>query len=201
MCRVTKRKIKSLSFVGILLLISGCRIYVPTPAPTSDRGFTTEDLLLDASVFPAGWGAEPPFEIPGPIVGEIKERERVARTFYGYTTIANQSVYGYKDKAEASEGFRRWLGRSFSSDKFTSVWETPSELQFQSNYADQFRLACAHTPSNYVCQALGQYGEYVVQLYVPMQPRTNVTYTDLELILQAMEEQIVSHLKLERQGP
>jgi hypothetical protein len=201
MYHIVRCRIELLSFVAILLLISGCRIYVPTPVPTSEGGFTAKDLLLDASAFPAGWGAEPPFEIPGPIVGEAKEWERVARTFYGYSTIADQSVYGYKDKAEASEAFRRWVDRSFSSSEFVSVWETPTELQFQSSYTDQFHLACAQTTSNYVCQALGQYGEYVIRLYVPMQPRTNVTYADFSRILQTLEEHVAFHLQLELHWP
>lgn len=201
MYHTIKRGIELLKLGAILLLISGCRVYIPTNVPTSELGFTAEDLLLDASAFPEGWGAEPPFQMAGPTVGVAKERERVSRTFYGHTTIANQRVYGYKDKAVASEAFGSLSGRFFSSGGPISTWETPAELQFQSNYADQFRLACAHTLSNYVCQALGQYGEYVVSLYVPMQPRTNVTYTDLEFILQAMEEQIVLYLKLERHDP
>jgi len=201
MYKIEKRRIELLSLVGILVLVSSCRIYIPTPAPTSDRGFTAEDLLLDASVFPTGWGANPPFEIPGPIVGGVKERERVARTFYGHTTGANQRVYGYKDKAEASEAFRRWLNRSFSSDGFISTWETPSELHFSSSYANQFHVACAVNINNYVCLALGQYREYIIRLYVPMQPRTNVTYSDLVRILQALEKHVASYLQLEPRQP
>jgi hypothetical protein len=199
MHNITKRITRLLTLIGVLLLVGGCRIYVPTKAPTPE--FPAENLLIDASAFPPGWGVNSSFEIPGPVAGEAKEWERVARTFYGHTTGADQAVYRYRNNSESSEAFKRWLDRSFSSNEFISVWETPAELQFQSGCADQFHLACAHTTSNYVCQALGQYREYVVQLYVPMQPRTNVSYADLKHILQTMEEHIASYLKLELHAP
>jgi hypothetical protein len=187
--------------VATLLLPSGCRIYVPTRVPTPESGFTTEDLLLDPTAFPEGWGAEPPYEIAGPVAGSAKERVRLARSFYGYTTLATQSIYGYHSSVEAVEAYGRLSDRFFGSSESASAWEPPAEMQYQSHYADQFRLACAVTPSNYVCQALGQYKEYVIGLYIPMEPRTNVTYPALRLILEAMEERVASYLELERRNP
>lgn len=183
-----------------------CPAYFPTRVPTLESDFSVEDLLLDASAFPEGWEAQPPFEmrypiIGGPKVGEAEAWVQLGRSFYGYETIANQSVYGYYNKVRSAEGFEHLSRRFFSSNDFISGWEIPSELQYRSPYADQFRLACAAASSNQVCQALGQYDKYVIQLYVPMAPLTNVDDADLQRILATMEERLVSHLELEPRDP
>jgi len=183
------------------LLVAGCYVCTPAPAPASERDVAAEDLLIDASAFPDGWVSGQPFEITRPVVGEAEGWVRVARTFYGHTTIADHSIYGYRDESEASKAFRRWLDRAFSSNEFISAWKPSPELLFQSSYADQFHLACAQTTSNFVCQALGQYDEFIVQLYVPREPRTNVTYGDFDRILQVMEERVTSFLKLDHREP
>jgi hypothetical protein len=201
MHHISARGFEILKLVGVLLLFTGCYVNFPAPAPTSDHNFAVEDLLIDAAAFPDGWVSGQPFEIARPVVGEAEGWERVARTFYGHTTIADQSIYGYQDEAEASKAFGRWLDRAFSSNEFIPAWEPSPELLFQSSYANQLHLACAQTTSNFVCQCLAQYGEYIVRFYVPMEPRTNVTYTEFDRILQVTEEHLVSNLKLERHKP
>lgn len=198
---LSKRSIALLKCIILLLVLNGCRVYVPTRVPTSESSFTAQDLFIAPSAFPEGWGAEPPFEMAGPIVGESEEWIRLARTFYGHNTLANQRIYGYRDQAKAAEAFESLSNRFFSSNEFISTWKTPSELQYQSRYSDRFHLACAATASNYVCQALGQYEKYVIRIHIPMEPHTNIDYDALEFLLKAMEERVSSYLELEKRNP
>ncbi len=166
--------------------------------PPPSRGFTAHELLIDETTFPLGWYAESPFELAGPTVGKAEEYERVGRSFYDHGNRAIQKIYRYGSDKQATQQFHQRRGQIFKSDQFTSEWITPEELTYQSSFADQFHLACA-TRSKYICQALGQYEEYIIVFSIDMIPYTNITYADLERILQAIDERMIYYLELDPQ--
>lgn len=166
-----------------------------------ERDFEAEELLLDASVFPEGWSVGEIGDLPGPIAGQAHEYERVTRGFsssklsrIGNTTGGSQRVYRYGGKRTAAKQFEEKRNRFFKSDSFTPEWTIPEELTYQNSAADKFHLGCTYYATRQVCQAIGQYEEYVVLLFVDVYPDSDVTYADFEHILQAMEERVALRL-------
>jgi len=183
----------------VLLVVYLCVSCIEGPPP--ERGFSAEDLMLEASAFPEGWEATEIGDIPGPIAGPAHEYERVRRSFIGpirsrigNMTTATQSVYRYGGTRTAAEKFEAKRKQYFKSDAFTSEWKVPDGLSYQSSLADRFHLGCTYYSTGQVCQALGQYEEYVVRIFVDVYPDSDVTYTDFERILEAMEERVMFHL-------
>jgi len=158
--------------------------------------------MLDASVFPEGWEATEIGEIPGPMAGQAHEYERVRRSFIGPArsrignmTGATQSVYRYGGMYTAAKKFEDKRKQYFKSGSFISEWQVPDVLTYQSTVADRFHLGCTYYSTREVCQALGQYEEYVVTIFVDVYPDSDVTYADFKRILEAMEDRIVFYLE------
>lgn len=77
-------------------------------------------------------------------------------------------------------------------------WSVPAELPYQSSVADRFRFACygRDGSSVQICQAVGQYEEYIVAFDIHMDSEHPdcMSFKDLEGILIAIDERMALYL-------
>jgi hypothetical protein len=180
---------KSLFFAAIIIITStACRIVSTLPSPHCP----IEDLLLDESVFHKDFHRSWPSEDGAPMRFGI---DKIGVTFSSMTKGgAIQSVYLGGSVNETQRQFTDFVGE-FSSRKGWTEWYTPDTFDYQSSVADQYRFACyRHIESGVeTCQAIGQYGPYLIQFYTKMSEI--LTYQDLEHMLQTIDEKAIRCLE------
>lgn len=178
---------------GLVLAVAGC----VRPAPT--REFTIDDLLINQSVFPAGWYTSAP---PAPVQivdGAIIADESIKITF----TVddpdwhtAGLEIYRFSSEYGAAREYRSQLSVLFNSRSTAALtpWETPAELSYESPVANQSHFACGRSSitGKMGCRFLGQYDEYLVVFASVVGPRMD--FADLERILQAIDGRMAHYL-------
>ena len=187
---------KLLLMIGLLLvfvaLMLACTVTCPpVPRATLEREIPLEELLMDETVFPPGWkGGEPG-------IAPLRIGERLGVTFYPPTNVglALHDVYRCRTAEAAVRAYEDNIDSYFFSpwEIYTS-WSVPAALSYESTVADRFRLGCRmHIRSGRErCQAVGQYKEYIVHFAADMS--SEMTYADLEHILQAIDERMAHYL-------
>lgn len=179
-----------LTYLQMYLWVNACLPWECVP----DRGFPVEVLLIDETVFPAGWqpdvtGPNPPPNAP---LGHYNSIERIELFFLAPGGGAFQEIHRFASVRGAVREFNRQRSLSFPSSE---AWTAPDELSYQSPAADQFYLACRiddGTPT--MCGAIWRYEEYFVRFNTHMPPDF-MTYADLGRILRAIDERMVFYLK------
>jgi hypothetical protein len=112
-----------------------------------------------------------------------------------------QIVYRSWNERQAVRGYRDFVdtyfytGRSFHCDDEKTVWMIPSELNFESEAADGWRLGCTVGCTTHMqrCQYIGRYGVYFVWTYAWMSDV--VTYTEFENILEDIDARMARCLR------
>jgi hypothetical protein len=191
------------SMIGLLLvfvapmLVCTNTCFPPAPRATPERQIPLEELLMDETVFPAGWrGGEPG-------IAPLRIGERLVATFHPPTNVglALHDVYRCRSAEAAATAYEDNIDSYFFSPREgRTSWSMPPELSYESTVADQFRLGCrTHIEhGSERCQAVGQYDEYVVHFAADMS--SVMTYDDLEHILQAIDERMAHYLGKEAQS-
>jgi len=185
--------------IGLLcsLILGSCARTTPSATP-EPLNFELEELLLDTSSLPSGWQVYTQGSYSDLDRGEDENqyREFVIKTF-GSPVI--HSVYLYRNKDYAAKKYEQYL--PFYDAGRISPWESPRELHYQSQTADQFQFACANfqhgsdpSKSYRLCIAVGQYGRVVSQFNANISPNA-MSYTDLEHIVKAIDKRMIDHLK------
>jgi hypothetical protein len=183
--------------LGALLLIAASMLSCTCHGVTVDGGavptppFPMQDLLLDESAFPQGWQAYAPYEPPG------RFGLPIALTYSSHAPgggIAVQDVYASWNPEEAAEAYADAVSFWFKDDDRHTPWTTPTEVGSCSTTADRLRIGChvERESETQFCQAVGQYGRYVVRFHTYMSPY--MTLTDLERILVAIDERMALYL-------
>lgn len=111
--------------------------------------------------------------------------------------VAAHRVYEYKSERQAAKEFEKQLPHRFNSSSIASYtsWQPPQELSYTSTVADQFYFACHKGSVNgikTVCQAMGQYGNYLVVFHTYLVPEY-MTYSDIESILQTIDARMAKY--------
>ena len=148
------------SLAVALVLMVACIPHQPQP------GADLAKLLIDLSAMPEDWGITSTGEPPD----NIRQHSGASIWFAARTPdlrVAEHSVYRYKSERQAAKEFKRMLPAWFNSSSIASLtpWEPPAELPYISPVAEQFHLAChlnAIKQPAQICQALGQYENYLV---------------------------------------
>jgi hypothetical protein len=79
-----------------------------------------------------------------------------------------------------------------SPDDFYIEFQTPPELSFQSQVADDFYVACGWVVWAY-CEVVARYKNYTIYLNLPLeainqnQARQGLTYVEIDLVIQAVD--------------
>lgn len=177
----------------VCLQVTGRIGQVPYPTPA----FPIQDLLLDESAFPGGWRADRPFDPEERIPAEQLARNFLTDKCHPLLVGAGQDVYRFYWGADsAAEAYPEQIAIWFSPNR--GDWSIPPELSYQSAVADQCRFGCYYDEDFYCkrCQAVAQYGEYIVLFSAHLDPDHPecLSFTDLEQILVAIDERMVEHL-------
>jgi hypothetical protein len=109
---------------------------------------------------------------------------------------AGHTVYRFSARWKAAAAYSEQLPVNFAnSAAAVTPWEAPEDLPYESAVADQFHFACHRTTlgPNTVCQAMGQYEEYLVVFHTHIAP-DYMTYADLGQILIAIDERMAFYL-------
>lgn len=195
--------VKLFSMVGLLLALvalmlsctGGCCPPVRPRVP--ERSFTLDELLVDESAFPSGWQQQGlPDRKGAPVRLGI---ERIGVGFMGgIEGVALHQIYQFEGVGETTEAYQELSKFWFSEREGWTSWSSPTELSYQSSVADRFRLGCYTHRENGIkyCQAVGQYDEYIVRFHTYMSPGL-MTYTDLEHVLQVIDERMAHYLSKE----
>jgi hypothetical protein len=182
----------------VCLQVTGRIGQVPHPTPA----FPIEDLLLDESAFPEGWRADAPFDPEWGMASEETARHfhtsKCHPLMVGASHGVNRFSWGADSAAEAyPEQIAIWFSPNWGE------WSVPPQLSYESGVADQYRLGCYYDEDSHCtrCQAMAQYGEYIVLFsahFDPDHPEC-LTFTDLEWILLAIDERMALYLGKEAQ--
>jgi hypothetical protein len=196
-----KRRLCLLPSVAVLLLLAAVSCspdsfpqrFVSTVTPLP---FQLDQLLLDVSVFPAGW------RVSGPPSPALEGRGQVDDLSIEFRCVAGSShalhdIYRYEDEQAARRRYRRYW--DFGSADRITAWKVPSELDYESRVAERFRFACADfrgypTERFTVCQAMGQYNEFIAVFsvsFVPDNMPACMTWSELQRILKTMDERMM----------
>ena len=180
---------------GFLLEALGIERHAPP------RGFPIEDLLLDELAFPEAW------EVGGdPYNPEDRlPAEQIALTLFADASecptslITAHDVYRFYGGARCADmGYRTKTLAWFTTWEGYDSWSPPTELSYQSPVASRFRLDCCTRQggSLSICQAVGQYEEYVVRFHTSVDPGHPecMSFVDLERILAAIDERMALYL-------
>jgi len=177
---------KSWFFAAIVfIVVTACPIQInptlpPPPCPI-------EELLLDKSTFPEDFFQTMPGKYSAPIRFGI---DKIGVGFGSTTQTGGvaQDVYLGSSAEKAQKEFINWAKWEFSSREGWTEWYTPESFDYQSLVADQYCFACyRHIESGVeTCQAIGQYGPYLIRFLANMD--SLLTYQDLERALQAIDE-------------
>ncbi|MBN1935963.1 MAG: hypothetical protein JW934_14935 [Anaerolineae bacterium] len=171
----------------MLLMLLACRIQIgpaPSPSPCS-----IESLLLDETFFHKDF-----YQTSVPSKDGAPMRFGINKIGTGFTSNqyggATQEVYEGSDAKETRERFAENIatGYDFSSREGWTDWYIPDTFDYQSLVADQFRFRCYKHKASGVetCQAVGQYGVYLIKFEADMSPI--LTYQDLERMLQGIDD-------------
>lgn len=166
------------------------------------RSFPIEDLLVDESVFPQGWQVggdpyDPEDRMPA---------EQIALSFFPdmsrcpSSLVTGHDVYRFYGGARCADmGYRSKTPTWFARWQGYDPWTAPAQLSYRSPVANRFRLGCCtrQGSSVQICQATGQYEEYVVRFHTSIDPERPecMSFIDLKRILIAIDERMASYLQ------
>jgi hypothetical protein len=172
----------SITVVIVIIVATACQIE-PTAYP---QRCPVEDLLLDKSLFHEDFHRWSPSKDAAPMRFGIR---KVGVGFSSETKGgAIQAVYRGPSVKETQRQFTNFAGSEFSSREGWTEWYIPDSFDYQSSVADQYRFSCyRHIASGVeTCQAIGQYGPYLIRFHADMS--SILTYQDLDRMLQAIDE-------------
>ncbi len=197
--RAQRQLLAYLILVGGLWWLGGCG-----PRSSAPR-FSPQDVLVDLSVFPAGWFVAIP---PGPVRERLGQVEGARVQFLADDPRligARHLVLRYQGEWVAAWRYEQLQRSWFNSNSILSVtpWRVPGQLPYRSPVADKSRFACHESDVAglaTICEFMGLYGEYVVIFHTvmtpeDMQPRSYMTFQDLARILRAIDEKMAVHLR------
>jgi hypothetical protein len=157
--------------------------------------FLTRSRLIGIDAFPPGWQMddEDPRPVPSAPLGGRGSIESIAQSFYLPDRAgAFEEIYLFEDSRRASRYYADRIGRGFRHTEWDDRWTIPDGMSFRASGADQSHLACDEstlvTPMR-GCLYIAQYGSYVVAFGISWVPDYSVDYTDLDKLLQAVDEE------------
>jgi len=161
-----------------------------------ERDFTTESLLMDASMFPPGWEngwVSPTADSHGafehPSIDVIGSR--------GGGAV--QEIYRYECVNDAHREYKRQLDVLFPDTPLYDEWRPREDLGASLAFADEAYVACAKRgwpleEKITDCRMLARYHEYVVRFHTEVIP-PYLTFEDLARILKSIDDKFASAMQ------
>lgn len=188
---------------ALSLLLVSCGLLAPlrpTPSPRPEP-IALLDLLIDRSVFPAGWRSDAKPESLSRSFPRSEESLGIWLRIRSINSVASHYIVRYRDAFDAAYEYEEEHGREFGLALILTPWAAPAGLSYESTIADQFRFACATSegfsrsyPPFYECVAVGRYEEFVSVFSTVVDP-DHMTYTDLRRILTIIDKRMARYVK------
>lgn len=167
---------------------------LPISTPTALPGWSdnVRELFVDVSALPTGWSAELQSERDYP------QANHAQRAFSNppATGLVSQDIWRAYTTADAEEKYAELRQSQFqprlAPEEMVAPWEPPEEINFQSDIADEYYLACGWEEWAY-CQYLARYRNYVTYLRLDRQAKMDthrsegLTYAEIETVLEAAD--------------
>lgn len=175
-----KIMVKPLSLIFILLImiliIPGCRPIRDCPV---------KFLLLSVNEFPKGAKAE---GIISPISDEPEES--AWRRYKSLNDVVYQEVIRHLSNKAAKDLYDRYLNSMFKTGENYGPWEKPSELDFSSSAASNYKVSCGNLDGiRYMCILDAQYQEYSILLTSSISDQ-GITVQDFNVLLNAVDRRM-----------
>ena len=153
-----------------LLLITCATVACTSESLAPQRPFSTESMLVDATLFPSGWRNRsiiPTADSHGAV-------EHISRDMEGLGTIVHE-IYRYERVGSAQREYHRQLDVWYPGARYYGAWEEKPEMARQLAFADEAYVACASYYAPQVkeaelCGILARYGEFVVRFSAEIAP-------------------------------
>lgn len=167
------------------------------------RPFSTESMLMDATLFPPGWRNRsiiPTADSHGAI-------EHVLRTMNGDGTVVHE-VYRYERMKSAQREYRRQLEVWYPWAQYYVAWEANLDLSRRLGFADEAYVACTsyyepQVKDAKLCHVLARYGEFVVRFSAEIAPNAAPALDEaaLAVLLAKLDDRWESAMTLEPPPP
>jgi hypothetical protein len=180
--------------MSLAILVVGCQLVLqPTPLP----GWRSpvSELFVDVSAFPKGWQVEFPEDtVTDPAVNHVYRswwHEGVSgiydqQIWRAYTITVADRKYDELRQSQFHPNEPLYPGTIFIG------FEPPAEIDFQSQVADEFYLACGWLRWAY-CQVVARYRNYVVLMRLSREAEfegnksDGLTFEEIEAVVRAMD--------------
>lgn len=189
MNRLSFRQLRVVA-LWLLLLSSSCSV-LATPTPLPGWRDNVRDHFVDATALPTGWSivrAEDSYP----------QANHVHREFGNPPSsgIVSQDIWRAYTIADAEEKYAELRQSQFqprlAREEMVSPWESPEEIEFRSEVADEWHLACGWEEWAY-CQYLVRYRNYVTYLRLDREAKLDdrtsqgLTYAEIEAVLKVAD--------------
>ena len=153
----------------------------PPGAPAPARPFTTESMLMDATLFPPGWSNRPII----PTADSHGAVEHLLRGMSGDGVVVHE-IYRYEFVRGAQREYKRQLDVWYPGTRYYGAWKDKSVLTASLDFADEAYVACAryigpNTEGASRCGMLARYGEFVVRFSAQIAPAAPAALDEDEL--------------------
>jgi hypothetical protein len=195
----------------VTALMAGCgtsRLLL-TPTPPLGWQSPVSGLLIDESAFPEGWEV-------GSVKGTTSDPtvNHVTRE-WGRKEIpgtAFQSIWRAYTVADAERKYNELRASQFkpnrplNPDTLYVAFEPPVEVNYQSQVADEFYLACGWWGVAY-CEVVARYGNYVVELRLEREAEYEehisygLTYAEIETVVRVMDAKFAEAMESFTESP
>jgi len=193
---------RAFALMILLVIQTACGLFASsTPTPLPGWTENARELFVDSSAFPQGWAAELQLEI-----GDHLEANHVHREFSNPPSsgLVSQDIWRAYTVADAEEKYVELRQSQFQPrldpDEMEVPWQPAEEIDFQSDIADEYYLACGWEEWAY-CQFLARYRNYVTYLRLDREAvvgtldSEGLTFAQMRSVLNAVDSRFVAALE------
>lgn len=181
----------------MILLVSLCISVGCAVSQSSVEYPPISQLLISETPFPEGWEAsDPNLDFPplAPWTGDRGEVEYVDRRYYTPSEHGGSAlirIQRFENSGAAAEEYAQKVEIAFRETDWNTPWTVPKELRFKSAVANQLQYACSREFGQPECAYVAQYRVYVLEFYIEFYDASELQYTDLLPVFQAIDEQMI----------
>jgi hypothetical protein len=200
-------KSKLVIAIFVTIVVAGCQVtsmWEPTPTPLPGWRSPVSALLVEDESFPEGWVCEREFpDTPDPTINHVYRSWYDETEDWGKAEQAIWRAYTTEDAREKYAELRQMpqLLPHYTPGpyEFYAEFKPPPEIDFQSQIADEFYLACGRR-NGFQCRVIARYRNYVsyMRLYLEIEyegrTREGLTYQEIEVVVRAMDAKFADFL-------
>ncbi|MBK9234400.1 MAG: hypothetical protein IPO15_27110 [Anaerolineae bacterium] len=151
--------------------------FICTPgAPAPPRPFTTESMLMDATLFPPGWSNRPII----PTADSHGALEHPSRDMSGDGVVVHE-IYRYEFVRSAQREYKRQLDVFYRHPLYRAWGKAETTLGFATRHVACASYIAPTTEGASRCGMLARYGEFVVRFSAQIAPAAPAALDEDEL--------------------